>query len=242
MAQEQKQPRGMGKRIFFILGIVTICAAVVLIAFSVLNIWQGNQRTQESLLEAEQLIAEMGGGAPSSEGGLTAQPGSVGGQDELAAPNDESGGQSGDQGGQGGGGGGEGGGNAVMGILVFDSLGGLRVPIIAGATPYDLTRGAGHYSKSVLPGQSDNCLVFGHRDTVFKDLGRLAVGDTVTVLTVDGSYTYRLEQTDIVEPLDPLIYKSYNSAMLTLVTCYPFNFVGSAPQRYVVVASLVQEG
>jgi LPXTG-site transpeptidase (sortase) family protein len=234
---EEKQPRGRKKKAFFILGIVLICAAVVLIGLSVFNIWQGDQLTQQSLEEAEQMIAEMGGGIVQS-----AAP-EVSGQIASAAPEASSTQNGGpDSGNQNGGGQGNGNqGSAAMGILVFDSLNGLRVPVIDGATPADLARGAGHYTKSVLPGESDNCLMFGHRDTVFKDLGKVAIGDTITVLTASGSYTYKVEQTSVVDPLDALIYKSYHTAMLTLVTCYPFNFIGSAPQRYVVVASLVQE-
>lgn len=126
-----------------------------------------------------------------------------------------------------------------LGIIVFNSLDGKRIPLVNGATPAALRYGAGHHPKSAQPGGKNNCLIFGHRDTVFKSLKYLSVGDTITIITKNGKFTYQIEQLKVVEPNDPIIFKTYTRPMLTLVTCYPFVYVGHAPQRYVVVASLI---
>jgi sortase A len=126
----------------------------------------------------------------------------------------------------------------LMGVLVFDGLGGRRVPVINGASARDLNRGAGHHPRTSLPGRSGNCVIFGHRNTVFSGFGRLQVGDRVRFEGKRKTYTYQITCMKVVSPDEPSIFAVYKEPVLTLVTCYPFNYVGSAPNRYMVVCKL----
>lgn len=114
-----------------------------------------------------------------------------------------------------------------------------ELPIIHGTHKEALNRGIGHYIGSVLPGMEDNSVLAGHRDTVFKDLGKLEIGDQVVVETMSGKYIYEIQNFRIVDSDDRTVIVPYDEAVLTLVTCYPFNFVGPAPQRYILTATLV---
>lgn len=112
-------------------------------------------------------------------------------------------------------------------------------PIIEGTEEEQLARGVGHFSQSVLPGLSDNCVLSGHRDTVFSELGKLKIGDKLIVETAAGIFTYEIRNIRIVDKDDRTVIVPTNHAVLTITTCYPFNFVGSAPKRYILVANLV---
>ena len=113
------------------------------------------------------------------------------------------------------------------------------LPIIQGTDEADLNKGVGHFLQSVLPGRDDNCVLSGHRDTFFARLGRLKVGDRVIAQTAAGTFTYRVRLIRIVGKDDRTVIVHTDHAVLTLSTCYPFHFVGSAPKRYIVVADLV---
>lgn len=114
-----------------------------------------------------------------------------------------------------------------------------ELPIIHGTSQTELAKGVGHYIQSVLPGKGDNSVLAGHRDTVFRDLDKLEFGDNVIVETSAGTFTYEVIDIFIVESDDRTVIVPHNEAILTLVTCYPFNFVGAAPQRYIITAKLV---
>ena len=127
-----------------------------------------------------------------------------------------------------------------------DKIGSLEIPalkrtlpLLEGTVDDVLARGVGHYAKSVLPGEADNCVVSGHRDTVFRQLGKLKVGDRVVVKTVAGTFTYAVSGTRIVHADDRTVIVPTDHAVLTMTTCYPFHYVGSAPDRYIVSADLV---
>jgi sortase A len=75
-----------------------------------------------------------------------------------------------------------------------------------------------------------------HRDTYFSGLGDLKVGDLVSFKSPTATYSYRVESTRIAEPDDTQVLAASNEPVLTLVTCYPFHYIGNAPQRYVVTA------
>ena len=113
------------------------------------------------------------------------------------------------------------------------------LPLLEGTTNKVLDRGVGHYSGSVLPGEVDNCVVSGHRDTVFRRLNKLKIGDKVIVKTSAGTFTYAVSRKRIVHADDKTVIVPTDHAVLTLTTCYPFNYVGSAPDRYIVSADLV---
>ncbi|MEZ0482255.1 class D sortase [Planococcus sp. SSTMD024] len=126
----------------------------------------------------------------------------------------------------------------LMGELIIPKLG-ASLPIIHGTDEDELEKGVGHYAGSVLPGQSDNSVLSGHRDTVFRELGKVGKGDEFIVHTADGTFTYRVRQVRIVDEDDRTVIVPKPRATLTVSTCYPFDFVGYAPDRYILVADLV---
>ncbi|PKG46692.1 MULTISPECIES: class D sortase [unclassified Planococcus (in: firmicutes)] len=126
----------------------------------------------------------------------------------------------------------------LMGELIIPKLG-ASLPIIHGTDEDELEQGVGHYAGSVLPGQSDNSVLSGHRDTVFRELGKVGKGDEFIVHTADGTFTYRVRQVRIVDEDDRTVIVPKPRATLTVSTCYPFDFVGYAPERYILVADLV---
>ena len=96
---------------------------------------------------------------------------------------------------------------------------------------------AGHIPDTALPGEAGNVGVAAHRDTLFRNLKDVRRDDKITLTTLEGEYIYRVVSTQVVQPadvsvLDPSSYKR----TLTLVTCYPFYFVGRAPKRFIVHA------
>ena len=112
-------------------------------------------------------------------------------------------------------------------------------PIIQGTGTNDLKKGVGHFLQSVLPGAKDNCVLSGHRDTVFAKLGKVKIGDRLIVQTAAGTFTYEVKRIRIVHQDDRTVIVHTDHAVLTLTTCYPFHFIGSAPDRYIVSADLV---
>lgn len=127
----------------------------------------------------------------------------------------------------------------VIGTLSLPTLEQV-LPIIEGTDDEELERGVGHYIQSVLPGEKDNCVLSGHRDTVFSELGELEVHDRVVVETSAGIYTYEVKNIRIVGSDDRTVIVPTDHAVLTLTTCYPFDFIGDAPDRYIVSADLVE--
>jgi LPXTG-site transpeptidase (sortase) family protein len=115
---------------------------------------------------------------------------------------------------------------------------GLVATVLEGSTDDTLAKAAGHIEETPVPGESGNVGIAGHRDTTFRRVRNLAVGDTLTLTTTSGRFDYRITRMFIVAPdavsvLDPTVRPS-----LTLVTCYPFTFIGHAPKRYIVQAEL----
>jgi sortase A len=126
------------------------------------------------------------------------------------------------------------------------TLGSLSIPalkqafrIIQGTRTDDLKKGVGHMTQTALPGQADNCVLSGHRDTVFSGLGALKIRDRLIVQTAAGTFTYQISRIRIVHKNDRTVVVHADRAVLTVSTCYPFHYVGSAPDRYVLVADLV---
>lgn len=113
------------------------------------------------------------------------------------------------------------------------------LPIVEGTGTENLSKGVGHFSESVLPGEEDNCVLSGHRDTVFSKLGKLKLGDQLTVETEAGTFTYAISGIRIVDKEDKTVIVPADHAVLTLTTCYPFHYIGSAPDRYILTADLV---
>ena len=114
------------------------------------------------------------------------------------------------------------------------------LPIIQGTDVNDLKKGVGHFIQSVLPGEEDNCVFSGHRETVFRQLGKLMIGDLLIVKTSAGTFTYAVNGTRIVHADDKTVIVPIDHAVLTMTTCYPFNTPGYFPDRYIVCANLVK--
>jgi sortase A len=113
------------------------------------------------------------------------------------------------------------------------------LPLLEGTTDKVLVRGVGHYAGTALPGEADNCVVSGHRDTVFRRLNTLKIGDKLIVKTSAGTFTYKVSRKRIVHADDKTVIVATDHAVLTMTTCYPFNYIGAAPDRYIVSADLV---
>ncbi len=105
-----------------------------------------------------------------------------------------------------------------------------------GVSAGTLWKAVGHMPGTALPGQAGNAVLAGHRDTYFSGLGDLKAGDLVSFKSPTATYSYRVESARVVEPDDDSVLSASKEATLTLITCYPFHYIGSAPQRYVVTA------
>ncbi len=112
-----------------------------------------------------------------------------------------------------------------------------ELPIVEGTDEDALKQGVGHYTGTVYPGQKQQILLSGHRDTVFTGLDKLQNGDPIIVEMQHGTFTYAVVDTEIVDENDTTVMSStVQEEMLILSTCYPFRYIGNAPQRYIVYA------
>jgi sortase A len=125
--------------------------------------------------------------------------------------------------------------HGVVGRLEIPRLG-VSVMVVEGVDDSDLRRAVGHIPRTALPWESGNVGLAGHRDTFFRPLRSIREGDTITVTTLQGAYRYRVVSTNVVSPKDVQVLYPTGRASLTLVTCFPFDYVGSAPQRFIVRA------
>ncbi|HJW15267.1 MAG TPA: class D sortase [Thermoanaerobaculia bacterium] len=125
----------------------------------------------------------------------------------------------------------------------------LRIPsaemdyvVFGGADPETLEKGPGHVPGTEMPGEDtgrNNCVITGHRDSHFRRLGWLRKGHRIELETPSGSFSYRVVSREIVKPDAVRVLQPTAKPRLTLITCYPFNYVGAAPERLVVVAEPV---
>jgi sortase A len=102
-----------------------------------------------------------------------------------------------------------------------------------------LLRAVGHIPSTALPGERGNVGLAGHRDTFFRGLRNVHKDDRIEIRTLDGDYEYVVDSMKIVRPTDVQVLARTNTNVLTLVTCYPFSYVGHAPRRYIVRARQV---
>jgi len=116
---------------------------------------------------------------------------------------------------------------------------GVSVVVVEGSGEPALRRAAGHIPGTALPGQLGNIGISAHRDTFFRPLRNIRRGDVITLTTLRGEYRYRVVSTKIVNPEDVAVLNPDGHEILTLVTCYPFYFVGAAPNRFIVRAARV---
>ena len=127
---------------------------------------------------------------------------------------------------------------SVIGRLEIPRLK-ISVMVREGADEGTLARAVGHIPGTALPGKLGNVGLAGHRDTFFRPLRNIRKDDTIEVQTTQGTYRYLVKSTKIVSPRDVSVLNASAGDTLTLVTCYPFYYVGSAPKRFIVHAAQV---
>jgi len=128
-----------------------------------------------------------------------------------------------------------------LGVLRIPRIG-VTVPMLEGTDEWTLNRAVGHIEDTALPDTGGNIGIAGHRDGLFRPLKDIRVADVLELETLSGVATYRVETTGIVNPEDVWVLDPTPTETVTLVTCYPFFFVGAAPQRFIVQASRISSG
>ena len=125
--------------------------------------------------------------------------------------------------------------NDVLGRLDIPRIG-LSVAVLQGTGSRTLRLGAGHVENTSLPGQSGNVGIAGHRDTFFRPLREIRKNDRIQLQTATGLFQYQVDWMKVVSPDDVSVLAASGESALTLVTCYPFQFIGAAPKRFIVRA------
>ena len=126
----------------------------------------------------------------------------------------------------------------VIGEIDVPRLG-LETMVVQGDSPRILRRAVGHLPGTPLPWESGNVALAGHRDGFFRPLRNIRPGDAITLKTINGDFQYEVESTEVVAASDVHVLDAASGRVLTLVTCFPFYYVGSAPDRFVVRARAV---
>ena len=113
---------------------------------------------------------------------------------------------------------------------------GLSAVVVQGESDAILQRGVGHLARTALPGHEGNVVLAGHRDALFRPLKDILPGDRITLETPEREFAYVVESTSIVKPTDVAVIEPSGGHTLTLITCFPFRYIGPAPKRFIVVA------
>lgn len=121
----------------------------------------------------------------------------------------------------------------VFGTLTIPRLD-KKLALLEGTDSAELAKGVGHYTGSAFPTEKGNVVLAGHRDSVFRRLGELVKGDKLILETAEGKATYRMTSHQIVDGDDREAVVLGDQPELTLITCYPFSYIGNAPKRYIV--------
>jgi LPXTG-site transpeptidase (sortase) family protein len=139
--------------------------------------------------------------------------------------------------------------HALTTLSEGQALGRLEIPsihlsamIAEGVDSTTLRRSIGHVPGTALPGTNGNVSLSAHRDSYFRWLGKLRKNDVISITTLAGTFDYVVESTSIVEPDELAVLRDVGRPTLTLVTCYPFYYVGPAPRRFIVHAGLIDYG
>jgi sortase A len=128
---------------------------------------------------------------------------------------------------------------ATLGVLEIPRIG-LRAPLLEGTDDLTMNHAVGRIQGTAFPGASGDIGIAGHRDGIFRELRNVKRGDIIELKTLNGKDIYAVDQLRIVNPDDVSVLRPRSKPSLTLVTCYPFCFVGSAPKRFIVQAFLTQ--
>jgi len=123
----------------------------------------------------------------------------------------------------------------LVGMLDVPRLN-LVTPVIEGDDDKTLRRAVGHLPDTPLPWQDGNSAIAGHRDGLFRPLRDIKVGDEIRFRTSRAAYRYRVIETSVVAPDDVSVLEKRSQPLLTLITCYPFSYVGNAPKRFIIHA------
>lgn len=123
----------------------------------------------------------------------------------------------------------------AIGQLEIPRLG-VSVLVVQGESAPILQRAVGHLARTALPGEEGNVALAGHRDTFFRPLKDITEGDRITLKMTGRVFSYVVESTSVVKPNDVSVLQPVGGHTLTLITCFPFYFVGSAPSRFIVFA------
>ncbi|EJO5347346.1 class D sortase [Clostridium botulinum] len=129
-------------------------------------------------------------------------------------------------------------GKSIIGKIIFTKTGD-EIPILKGATEENLKGGAALYDNGIYPGDYGTSIILGHRETTFGFLENIHNGDEVNIETLNKIYKFKVKKIYITSPEDNSILKQENKPSLTLVTCYPFRYIGSAPKRFIVKFNLI---
>lgn len=128
-------------------------------------------------------------------------------------------------------------------LIQGEVIGEIQVPrlnlsamVVQGDSHGNLRRAVGHIPKSALPGEAGNVALAGHRDTFFRPLGDIRVGDEIRFKTLERTFAYRVESIEVVSPTETRVLDASTDHNLTLLTCFPFYYIGPAPKRFVVHA------
>lgn len=117
---------------------------------------------------------------------------------------------------------------------------GLNAVFVQGDSPKILRHAVGHISDTALPGEPGNVVLTAHRDGFFRPLRDIRAGDTIELKTLEGEFAYQVDWTKVVSPSEVEVLQSSSENTLTLVTCFPFYYVGPAPQRFIVRAHQIE--
>ncbi len=112
------------------------------------------------------------------------------------------------------------------------------IPMRMGTTDAILKQGIGVDEVTVQPGEVGNSVLYGHREQIFWNLKYVEIGDEIKIETLDGLLTFKINDIQVLDPDDAYIYEVTDEPTVTLVTCYPFVYMGPTPERYVVKAIL----
>jgi sortase A len=126
----------------------------------------------------------------------------------------------------------------AIGEIVIERLG-IDVIIAQGDSDAILARAVGHLRATALPGVTGNVALAAHRDTFFRPLKDVRIGDAITVRTRTGDFDYQVDSIAIVNPTDVQVLEPTGGQTLTLITCFPFYYVGAAPRRFIVRARAI---
>lgn len=129
--------------------------------------------------------------------------------------------------------------SGLVGRIEIQRLG-LSAIVSEGEDEATLAHAVGHLPRSAFPGEAGNVVLAGHRDSLFRSLEKIRLGDRVLLITPDGRFGYRVEDIQVVDPDHVEVLKPTRHQVLTLITCYPFRFIGDAPRRFVVRADAIE--